>query len=113
MFLKKKFNLVHRIEVYITGSMGISIFPDHGNGIDILIKNADTAMYSAKKIGKNSYKTYDQTMKNANQKYLKIETFLRTAIENQELQLFFQPKWNIKANKMKVWKLYFVGTILF
>ncbi|WML55094.1 diguanylate cyclase [Neobacillus sp. PS3-12] len=98
---KEKITFSNRIELYTTGSIGISIFPDHGGDIDILIKRADTAMYSAKSMRKNSYKIYDQTMKQANQKYLHIENFLRTAIENEELKLFFQPKLSVKDNKIK------------
>jgi diguanylate cyclase (GGDEF)-like protein/PAS domain S-box-containing protein len=98
---KEKITFSNRTELYTTGSIGISIFPDHGGDIDILIKRADTAMYSAKSMGKNSYKIYDQTMKQANQKYLHIENFLRTAIENEELKLFFQPKLSVKDNKIK------------
>lgn len=97
---KEKIKFSNRTELYTTGSIGISIFPDHGGDIDILIKRADTAMYSAKSMGKNSYKIYDQTMKQANQKYLHIENFLRTAIENEELKLFFQPKLSVKDNKI-------------
>ena len=97
---KEKIQLRHRVELFTSASIGISISPDHGEDIDLLIKNADTAMYSAKSNGKNSYKIYDQTMKQANQEFFQMETFLRTAIENEELKLVFQPKFNIKANKI-------------
>jgi diguanylate cyclase (GGDEF)-like protein/PAS domain S-box-containing protein len=98
--LKDKIKLRNTIEVYITGSIGISIFPDHGGDMDTLLKNADSAMYTAKKAGKNFYKIYDQSMKNANQKYLEMETCLKTAIENDELKLFYQPKLAIKENRI-------------
>ena len=57
-------------------------------------------MYEAKRQGRNSFKIYDQAMRKATQEYLQIETFLQTAIENDEFELFFQPKFDIKANKI-------------
>jgi diguanylate cyclase (GGDEF)-like protein len=98
--LKEKINLKNTIEVYITGSIGICIYPDHGEDIDALLRNADSAMYTAKKTGKNSFKVYDQSMKTANQRYLQMEACLQSAIENNELYLFYQPKLNVKANRI-------------
>ena len=95
-----KVQLSPTIELYTTGSMGVTIFPDQGQDVDQLIKNADTAMYEAKRQGRNSFKVYDQAMRKATQEYLQIETFLQTAIENDEFELFFQPKFDIKANKI-------------
>ena len=95
-----KVQLSPTIELYTTGSMGVTIFPDQGQDVDQLIKNADAAMYEAKRQGRNSFKVYDQAMRKATQEYLQIETFLQTAIENDEFELFFQPKFDIKANKI-------------
>lgn len=97
---KEKIQLSDRIELYTTGSIGISVFPEQGEDADTLLKNADSAMYAAKKLGKNNYKVYNQTMKQASQKNIQIETFLRAAIINEELQLFFQPKLNLQDNKI-------------
>jgi diguanylate cyclase (GGDEF)-like protein/PAS domain S-box-containing protein len=98
--LKDKISLRNSIDIYITGSIGISIFPDHGKDMDTLLMSADSAMYSAKKNGKNSYKIFDQSMKNANQQYLQMETCLQSAIENDELKLFYQPKLDIKTSRI-------------
>ena len=95
-----KVQLSPTIKLYTTGSMGVTIFPDQGQDVDQLIKNADAAMYEAKRQGRNSFKIYDQAMRKATQEYLQIETFLQTAIENDEFELFFQPKFHIKANKI-------------
>ena len=96
----EKVQLSPTIELYTTGSIGITIFPDQGQDVDQLIKNADAAMYEAKRQGRNLFKIYDQAMRKANQEYLQIEMFLQTAIENDEFELFFQPKLDIKANKI-------------
>ena len=96
----EKVQLSPTIELYTTGSMGITIFPDQGQDVDQLIKNADAAMYEAKRQGRNSFRIYDKAMRKATQEYLQIETFLQTAIENGEFELFFQPKLDIKANKI-------------
>lgn len=97
---KEKIQLSDRIELFTSASIGISLFPDHGEDADTLLKNADSAMYEAKRLGKNSFKLYDQTMKNVNQKNLQIETFLRAAIVNEELEIFYQPKLNLENNKI-------------
>ncbi len=88
------------VELFITGSIGISLFPDHGLDIDQLMKNADFAMYTAKKQRQNSYKIFDQNMDKVKQDYLQIETYLQTAIENNEFELYFQPKLDLKTNKI-------------
>lgn len=115
---EEKIQLSYKTELYSTASIGVSIFPDHGEDMDSLLKSADAAMYSAKRLGKNSYEIYDDhTIDHANQKYLQIETFLRTAIDNQELKLFYQPKLNIKTNKIYSmeallrWNNHFLGDI--
>ena len=96
----EKIQLSPTVEIYTTGSIGISVFPTHGIDIDQLMKNADFAMYAAKKQRRNSYKIYDQDMNQAKQKYLQIEAYLQTAVENDEFELFFQPKLDLKANKI-------------
>ncbi|WP_191090719.1 sensor domain-containing protein [Niallia endozanthoxylica] len=88
------------VGLFITGSIGISLFPDHGLDIDQLMKNADFAMYAAKKQRRNAYKIFDQDMMEAKQDYLQIEAYLQTAIENDEFELYFQPKLDLKTNKI-------------
>jgi len=88
------------VGLFVTGSIGISLFPYHGSDIDQLMKNADFAMYAAKKQKRNSYKLFDQDMNKVKQDYLQIETYLQTAIENDEFELYFQPKLDLKTNKI-------------
>ncbi|HAD09106.1 MAG TPA: hypothetical protein DCF62_06475 [Porticoccaceae bacterium] len=79
-------------EVYASVSMGVSVFPDDGNSASELLKNADIAMYEAKKAGKNTYRFYAPEMNQKALRLLELETRLRTAVERQELVLNYQPQ---------------------
>jgi len=79
-------------EVVITPSIGIAVFPQHGSSVDDLLKYADTAMYSAKKEGKNRYALFSQEMNVTGQRRLKLENSLRKALEKGELYLNYQPQ---------------------
>jgi diguanylate cyclase (GGDEF)-like protein/PAS domain S-box-containing protein len=84
--------------VFITTSIGISMYPDDGSEMQILLKNADMAIYRAKEHGKNRFEFYTQEM---NEKFLKkinIETNLRSAIERNELMIYYQPLIDITTN---------------
>lgn len=83
------------ITVNLSISAGIAIFPDHGNDFETLLKNADTAMYSAKDSGKNKYCLFDVKMNDAIYQKMKYEGLLRDAIENDGLELYFQPQYNM------------------
>jgi diguanylate cyclase len=78
-------------EVLISGSIGVSFFPDDGVTKDDLMKKADAAMYQAKKEGKNNYKYYTSDLDNENNTKLKIEKELRTALQNDEFYMVYQP----------------------
>ena len=86
-------------QLYITTSIGISIYPDDSKDMEELITNADTAMYDAKKDGRNNYKFYSKNMGNHIFKQMMIEQDLRVAIENQnELEIYYQPKIDTKGD---------------
>ncbi len=78
-------------ELVITCSLGISIYPDDGAGIDNLIQNADSAMYRAKEAGRNSYHLYSPAMNTHSLEHLALEVTLRKAIQERELSVHFQP----------------------
>ena len=78
--------------VRVTASIGISIFPEDGSGANMLLRNADLAMYRAKGEGRNTYRFFDQAMNRQAMKRLELESHLRQAIVNQEFVLYFQPK---------------------
>lgn len=87
-------------EVFITVSVGITLFPDDGDSVVELIKNADLAMYHAKKLGKNNYQIFNNGMKERTLKRLKMEKDLRKALDRNELLTYYQPKVNIKSGKI-------------
>ena len=85
-------------EIMITPSIGITLAPEDSLNADILLKNADMAMYKAKKSGRNNYQFFTEEMNTQTVDHLMIENDLRRAIENDELYLMYQPKWGIEDN---------------
>lgn len=79
-------------EVFISTSIGITIYPFDDNDIESLIKNADTAMYKAKTHGRNNYQFYDAYMGVDSRERLTLETALRKAVQQSDLMLHFQPQ---------------------
>jgi diguanylate cyclase (GGDEF)-like protein len=82
-------------DVYITASIGISLFPNDGMDTDDLLKNSDAAMYHAKAKGRNNYQHYSQRMTSEAVEYLTLETKMRKALDNNELLLHYQPKQSL------------------
>jgi len=83
-----------------TASIGVAVFPEDGRDITSLIKNADTAMYYAKKLGKNNYQFYDEKLSLDVHAQLKIEQSLKSAISNNEFYLNYQPQYNLETKKV-------------
>ena len=78
-------------EVHVSGSLGISVFPDDGADLDTLMRNADTAMYHAKEYGGNNFQYFTPRMNEVARERLLLETRLRRAICQQEFVLHYQP----------------------
>lgn len=89
------------ISIHISGSIGIAIYPDHADGFEELLKNADTAMYKAKKQGKNQFVIFDQSMNLELFTKVTMESNLRTAVDNNELLLYYQPVYCLKTHKIR------------
>ncbi len=87
-------------EVFIGVSVGISIFPDDGEDPDVLLRNADTAMYLAKSEGRNNYQFYTPALTKRASERLNIETSLRQAMDRNELQVYYQPQYSLGDGKM-------------
>ncbi|TKC20176.1 EAL domain-containing protein [Robertmurraya kyonggiensis] len=78
-------------EVFVSTSIGISLFPLDGDAIEILLRNADKAMYKAKSTGKNHYELYHTDMHQDESKQMLMEIQLRKALERKEFHLTYQP----------------------
>ncbi|MBP3950221.1 EAL and GGDEF domain-containing protein [Bacillus suaedae] len=84
--------IVDHYELFVTGSIGITIYPESGEDLSHLIKNADLAMYAAKKSKLNSYKLFSPAMERASFKHFELQNDLRKAIHSDEFELYYQPK---------------------
>jgi diguanylate cyclase (GGDEF)-like protein/PAS domain S-box-containing protein len=79
-------------ELFVTGSVGISLFPQDATDLNILIRNADVAMYQAKARGRNGYQFYAPSMDGEGIERLRMEALLRRAIERDEMRIAYQPQ---------------------
>ncbi len=78
-------------EVFISGSVGITLYPDDAGDIETLVRNADAAMYRAKEAGRNAFRFYTQSMNDSAQRRMQLEAELRKAISAQRLDIYYQP----------------------
>jgi EAL domain-containing protein (putative c-di-GMP-specific phosphodiesterase class I) len=90
-------HLIDLHDLYVTTSIGVSVFPDDGADAETLIKNADTAMYQAKENGRQSVQFFKPAMNARAVERQSIEESLRRALERREFTLHYQPKINIRT----------------
>ncbi|OOZ39358.1 hypothetical protein BOW53_11930 [Solemya pervernicosa gill symbiont] len=87
-------------EVFTTCSIGISLYPKDGADSDTLLKNADAAMYHAKRQGRNNYQFYAEEINETSYHHLQLENQLRHAIDREELLLHYQPKVEVTSGRI-------------
>ncbi|MCL6573969.1 MAG: bifunctional diguanylate cyclase/phosphodiesterase, partial [Bacillus sp. (in: Bacteria)] len=88
-------------EYYISPSVGISMYPDDGKDAEMLIKNADEALFRVKEKGKAHYQFYRTDMNSVFTNVVTLETHLRKAIDKDELSLFYQPQMDLTTGRAK------------
>ncbi|TDO96865.1 EAL domain-containing protein [Marinomonas balearica] len=86
--------------IFVSSSIGICIFPNHGEDVDVLIRNADTAMYETKKHGRDGYRIYTDKLTEAAKQRISISTGLHNAIDQNELDVFYQPQYNLVTGRL-------------
>ncbi len=89
--------LIEGNEIFVTASIGISLFPEDGDDCNSLLKFADTAMYHAKNCGKNNAKLYSSSLTMQIMSHVKLEVGLRKALKNEELYLLYQPQIDVRS----------------
>jgi len=87
-------------QVYVTCSIGVTLFPADGDSMDELLMNADIAMYHAKADGKNTYRLYAIEMNQQASERVALQTDLRKALDLKQLYLQYQPKFDARTNQI-------------
>jgi diguanylate cyclase (GGDEF)-like protein/PAS domain S-box-containing protein len=87
-------------QLFVTPSIGISLFPGDGRDVDTLLKNADAAMYRAKELGRNNYQFHTADMNEQARQRLSLENDLRQAIARGELAMHYQPKLSLHDGRI-------------
>lgn len=84
----------------VTGSIGIAIYPDDGKSPEDLIKNADAAMYKAKRVGKNNIQLYSADLAQTMSEFYHLEHLLKLAVERDEFILHYQPQIELASGRV-------------
>ena len=87
-------------ELSVSCSVGVSIFPRDGRDVQTLLKNADTAMYKAKELGRNNFQFYSPEMNTVITERLEMQSALRSAVEHKQFALLYQPKVDLVTGQI-------------
>jgi diguanylate cyclase (GGDEF)-like protein/PAS domain S-box-containing protein len=89
---------IQNTEVFITASVGLSLFPEDATARDSLIRNADTAMYQVKRFGRNAIQRFTDSLNTQYTERHDLELKLRGALERQEFEVYYQPQFDLSNN---------------
>ena len=92
---------VHGEEIFLTASMGIAVYPRDGDNVLDLLRNADAALYQAKKSGGNGFEFYSADMNTEAVDRIMLKSKLRRALERDELHLRYQPKYRLATGRLE------------
>jgi diguanylate cyclase (GGDEF) domain len=98
--LTKPFCLIQNDHVQIGASIGISLYPQHGDTPELLMDHADAALYQAKDAGRGCFAYFSEELTLAARERIAVETRLRRAIEQQELRVFYQAQVDIASGRI-------------
>lgn len=104
--IRKIFNVfidsfkINDSEIFVNSSMGICLYPRHGNNVEELLRNADMAMYRAKENGGNQFQFYTDDLSKRSVDRFELEKSLRQAIHNEEFFLCYQPQLDLISEKI-------------
>ena len=87
-------------QLFISASIGIALYPDHGSNAEMLVRSSDAAMYLAKQKGKNHIETFTQSLHSKASERLALHGDLRRALENKEFILHYQPRINLQTGNL-------------
>jgi len=92
--------VVSNHELFVTGSIGVALYPQDTQDANMLIRHADVAMYQAKSRGRNGYQFYSPDMDGEGLERMRMEALLRRSIERQEIFLHYQPQVEIDSGRL-------------
>ncbi len=87
-------------EIFVTGTLGITVFPDDGEDAETLLKYADTAMYKGKEGGRNTFRFFTAKMNAEALEYMELENALRRAFKHEQFILHYQPIFDLKTGRV-------------
>lgn len=87
-------------ELYVNASIGIACFPDDGREAEVLLQNADVALYQCKEQGRGIYRVYDADMNSKATELFALQNNIRHALERNEFLLYYQPQINLQSGKI-------------
>lgn len=90
--------LVDNRQLFVSASIGVAIYPEHGTTVETLVRNADAAMYLAKEKGKNSVELFSDSINSKLSEKLLLSNDLHQAVERGEFELYYQPRINLTRN---------------
>jgi diguanylate cyclase (GGDEF)-like protein len=93
-------SMIEGHEIYISGSVGISLFPDDADDGETLLRNADMAMYRAKERGKNTFQVFSRELAEQGSNMRILENAMRTAIQRNEFELYYQAKIDMVSRRI-------------
>ncbi len=91
---------VDNLNLKVRGSVGVAMYPEHGEASDEVLRSADMAMFAAKQSGRDRMVVYNQAIRNAAEERETIEKHLREALNHNELQVYYQPKVDLKSGRI-------------